>query len=98
MASYLEIALRVTGTASLEPSERKPRPSTATKQVANQSHSSRGLVAAKLQSRPSELAPCGSTGCAGCYDVGDGRKIHPPRCGESFFRWRAWIAGEGTRQ
>lgn len=24
------------------------------------------------------IAPCGSVHCAGCYDVGDGRKIHPP--------------------
>lgn len=30
------------------------------------------------------VAPCGSPDCAGCYDVGDGRKIHPPRCGEEW--------------
>jgi hypothetical protein len=46
----------------------------------------------------SGLAPCGSPHCAGCYDVGDGRKIHPPRCGESFLRWRAWLEGKGPRQ
>jgi hypothetical protein len=45
-----------------------------------------------------DLAPCGSPHCAGCYDVGDGRKIHPPRCGESFLRWRAWLEGKGPRQ
>jgi hypothetical protein len=45
-----------------------------------------------------DLAPCGSPHCAGCYDVGDGRKIHPPRCGESFLRWRAWLEGKGARQ
>ncbi len=27
------------------------------------------------------LAACGSPHCAGCYDVGDGRKIHPPKSG-----------------
>jgi hypothetical protein len=27
------------------------------------------------------LALCGSPDCGGCYDVGDGRKIHPPKCG-----------------
>ena len=26
------------------------------------------------------LALCDSPHCAGCYDVGDGRKIHPPKC------------------
>ncbi len=31
---------------------------------------------------------CGSPDCAGCYDVGDGRKIHPPKCGEDY---RAWL-------
>lgn len=25
--------------------------------------------------------PCGSAGCAGCYDIGDGRRIHPPKSG-----------------
>jgi hypothetical protein len=29
-------------------------------------------------------AGCGSPRCAGCYDVGDGRKIHPPKCGEEY--------------
>jgi hypothetical protein len=34
--------------------------------------------------RPPE---CGSEHCAGCYDVGDGRKIHPPKCGEEYRKW-----------
>ncbi len=40
----------------------------------------------------------GSPHCAGCYDVGDGRKIHPPKCGKDFLRWRAWLEGKGPRQ
>lgn len=44
------------------------------------------------------IAACGSPDCAGCYDVGDARKIHPPKCGEDFLRWRAWLAGKGPRQ
>jgi hypothetical protein len=47
---------------------------------------------------PNIRARCGSPYCAGCYDVGDGRKIHPPKCGEEFLRWRAWHEGRGTRQ
>jgi hypothetical protein len=39
--------------------------------------------------RPS-LAPCGSPDCAGCYLVGDGRKIHPPKCGEDYKRFEQW--------
>lgn len=35
-----------------------------------------------------QYAACGSPDCAGCYDVGDGRKIHPPKCGEDY---RAWL-------
>lgn len=34
-----------------------------------------------------DLAPCGSPHCAGCYDVDDGRKIHPPKCGEDYQKW-----------
>jgi len=29
-------------------------------------------------------APCGSPACAGCYDIGDGKKIHPPKCGPDY--------------
>jgi hypothetical protein len=44
--------------------------------------------------KPSGLAPCGSPHCAGCYDVGDGRRIHPPKCGEKYRAWRErWEAG-----
>lgn len=45
-----------------------------------------------------ESAVCGCPNCAGCYDVGDGRKIHPPKCGEDLLRWRAWLEGKGPRQ
>ena len=48
--------------------------------------------------RMEEEAACGSPQCAGCYDVGEGRKIHPPRCGEGFLRWRAWMEGKGQIQ
>lgn len=37
------------------------------------------------------LAACGDPACNGCYEVGDGRKVHPPRtsqeCLEWFKRW-----------
>jgi hypothetical protein len=39
------------------------------------------------------LAPCGSLHCAGCYEVGHGKKIHPPKCGEGYRKWlEAWEA------
>ncbi len=53
---------------------------------------------AQPKSKSGEIAECGSPGCAGCYDVGDGRKIHPPKCGTGFLRWRAWLEGKGQRQ
>jgi len=37
--------------------------------------------------QPALLPPCGSKDCAGCYDVGDERKIHPPKCGEQYQKW-----------
>jgi hypothetical protein len=30
---------------------------------------------------------CGMPHCAGCYGVGDGRKIHPPKIGEDYRKW-----------
>lgn len=30
---------------------------------------------------PEVIAACGSLACSGCYDVGDGIMIHPPRAG-----------------
>jgi hypothetical protein len=40
-----------------------------------------------LEALRTGLAACGSPHCAGCYDVGDGRKIHPPKCGEEYRKW-----------
>ena len=34
-----------------------------------------------------ELVTCGSPECAGCYDVGQGNKIHPPKMGADYFCW-----------
>lgn len=34
-----------------------------------------------------KMACGGSPSCAGCYDVGDGNKIHPPKCGEEYRKW-----------
>lgn len=52
----------------------------------------RAEAIAMLTGQPAEpglgqLAPCGSPHCAGCYDVGEGRKIHPPKCGEDYRKW-----------
>ena len=32
------------------------------------------------------LAPCGSPDCGGCYDIGEGRKIHPPKASAEWLR------------
>jgi hypothetical protein len=39
------------------------------------------------ESKAGEIAACGSPHCAGCYDVAEGRKIHPPKCGEEHRKW-----------
>jgi hypothetical protein len=44
-----------------------------------------------------KLAECGSPHCGGCYDVGDGRKIHPPKCGEDYLGWFKRWEGRGCR-
>jgi len=45
-----------------------------------------------------KLSPCGSASCAGCYDVGDGRKVHPPKCGEDYRVWLARWEAKGKVQ
>jgi len=44
------------------------------------------------------LAPCGSPNCGGCYDVGEGRKIHPPKCGEEYRTWLSRWEAKGKIQ
>jgi hypothetical protein len=43
-------------------------------------------------------ALCGSPACAGCYDIGDGREIHPPRCGEGYRKWLERWEAKGKPQ
>jgi hypothetical protein len=87
MRSYLEIALRVANPAQSVHSEPRSGAHASTKQAVKQSHTSSVDLAATQRAQPDELAPCGSTDCAGCYDVGDGRKIHPPKIGEDYRKW-----------
>lgn len=59
----------------------------AASQLLEELRSRRPEVIAALRNRP-QLAACGMSHCAGCYDVGNGRKIHPPKCGKEH---RAWL-------
>jgi len=44
------------------------------------------------------LAACGSPACAGCYDVGDRKRIHPPKCGHEYLDWlKRWEARGRTQ-
>jgi len=47
----------------------------------------RGAKPAILEALRTGPAACSSPQCAGCYDVGDGRRIHPPKCGEEYRKW-----------
>lgn len=46
------------------------------------------IIAALRERDQGERAACDSPNCAGCYDLGDGRRIHPPKCGDDY---RAWL-------
>ena len=65
-----------------------------TPELANPAPATQHQVADKPEAQSDSLAPCGSSDCAGCYDVGDGRRIHPPKCGE---KYRAWLERWETR-
>jgi hypothetical protein len=98
MPSYLEIALRVTGTSQSVYSDPRPDPRASSKRVANETFPSPVEVAARPQPHSKALAPCGSPHCAGCYDVGDGGKIHPPKCGKDFLTWFTEWEGKGCQE
>lgn len=49
--------------------------------------STKNLSAVNRRSPEAWRALCKSSQCAGCYDVGEGRKIHPPRCGLGCKGW-----------
>ena len=59
-----------------------------TPELANPVPATQDKVADKPEAQFNSSARCGSSDCAGCYDVGDGRRIHPPKCGE---KYRAWF-------
>ena len=40
------------------------------------------------KSKGKEIESCGSSHCAGCYEVQPGVRVHPPKCGENY---RAWL-------
>jgi len=45
------------------------------------------------------LAACGDPACNGCYDLGDGRKIHPPRTSQEYLEWlEKWEPTGGKKQ
>jgi hypothetical protein len=52
----------------------------------------------KAKSGPANAPLCASPDCAGCYDVGDGRKIHPPRIGDDYLAWLERWNPKGTAQ
>ncbi len=35
------------------------------------------------------LANCGSSDCAGCYQIEPGKRIHPPKSSPEWQRWRS---------
>jgi hypothetical protein len=45
-----------------------------------------------------QYTACGSPSCAGCYEVGDGKKIHPPKCGQGYSDWLKRWEPRGRKQ
>ncbi len=80
--SVKSLAFRVLQEVAARSTSRRvcPTPAEHTGQDAGQDM---GALKAQRDGAP----PCGSPHCAGCYDVGDGRKIHPPKIGEDYRKW-----------
>ncbi len=61
--------------------------------------SNRQEVVRLLRERDGEsLALCGSPRCAGCYSVGDGKKIHPPKASREWLEWLKRWEPKGAAQ
>jgi hypothetical protein len=87
MPSYLEIALRVVRLSQPIHPEPKLGTDVQTERVSNPTTRFPPDLPRNAQSVETELAECGSPECAGCYQVGDGNRIHPPRCSEQYRNW-----------
>jgi mono/diheme cytochrome c family protein len=51
----------------------------------NETHTTSALL---RETKGKEIGSCGSPHCAGCHEVRQGVRIHPPKCGEGY---RAWL-------
>ena len=87
MPSYLEIALRVVDSAKLILSERERGSGGSSAPLVGQPSSAKTSNTSESKPSLNECAPCGAPGCAGCYDVDDQSRIHPPRIGEDYRKW-----------
>ena len=95
MSSYLEIALRVANriqSVGSEPAAGISQP------MGSIVEKSRSEITTQTVIKSGATAACGSSHCAGCYDVGDGRKIHPPKIGEDYRKWLERWKPRGTVQ
>jgi len=70
---------------------RLPRTTDAPRLV-EELRSRREEVIAALRER--DKLSCDSPDCGGCYSIGEGKRIHPPKASPEFLAWRAkWEAG-----
>lgn len=93
MSSYLEIALRVANriqSVGSEPAAGISQP------MGSIVEKSRSEITTQTVIKSGATAACGSSHCAGCYDVGDGRKIHPRRSEKTIES--GWNAGSQEGQ
>jgi len=93
MSSYLEMALRVATSGGPFIESEKPQPT----HVRVTSSTSTSLSRLETDGSGS-LAPCGSSNCAGCYEVASGVRIHPPKCGEDYLEWLERWEAKGKTQ
>jgi hypothetical protein len=56
-------------------------------------------LAEVLRARGKGLAPCGRPDCAGCYGIGDGGDLHPPKVSVDWLEWlQKWEPGSSKVQ
>jgi hypothetical protein len=63
-----------------------------------QQHENLPSATAQVVPTAAKAAPCGSPNCAGCYEIGNGKKLHPPKCGENYREWLERWEARGRTQ
>ncbi len=55
-------------------------------------------ILSEREGERTHAAPCGSPHCGGCYSIGEGRYVHPPKPSKEWLEWLSqWTPKGGAK-